>query len=61
VTTKIQRFADINTFFQTTGFEKKTDLNGFFIFTFDELPKQGMMKMPDLFKWHVGRATRKRL
>jgi AraC family transcriptional regulator, transcriptional activator of pobA len=46
LTTKIKRFAEINEFFQTTGFDKRTDINDFFIFTFDELPTHSAFKMP---------------
>lgn len=42
---KINRFSDINQFFETTGFEKRTDISEFFIFTFDELPKEKTLKM----------------
>jgi AraC family transcriptional regulator, transcriptional activator of pobA len=46
LTHKINRFSDINQFFETTGFEKRTDISEFFIFTFDELPKEKSLKMP---------------
>jgi AraC family transcriptional regulator, transcriptional activator of pobA len=42
---KIIRFLDINQFFETTGFEKRTDIPDFFIFRFDELPKNNNLKM----------------
>jgi AraC family transcriptional regulator, transcriptional activator of pobA len=46
LTTKIQRFAEINTFFEATGFKKRTDIADFFVFAFDELPQDGLLKMP---------------
>ena len=42
---RIKRFTEINEFFETSGFEKRTDINNFFIFRFDELPKSGTFKM----------------
>lgn len=45
MTTKIRRFAEINEFFETTGFKKRTDITDFFIFSFEELPKDGLLKM----------------
>jgi AraC family transcriptional regulator, transcriptional activator of pobA len=42
---RIKRFKEINEFFETTGFEKRTDLNDFFIFRFDELAKNNGLKM----------------
>jgi AraC family transcriptional regulator, transcriptional activator of pobA len=42
----INRFADINQFFETTGFEKRTDIAEFFVFTFGELSASSRMKMP---------------
>ncbi|MFY7733576.1 MAG: helix-turn-helix domain-containing protein [Bacteroidia bacterium] len=43
---RIKRFNDINEFFETTGFEKRTDIADFFVFRFDELPKDNALKMP---------------
>ncbi len=43
---QIKRFKEINSFFETTGFEKRTDISDFFIFRFDELPKGNAIKMP---------------
>ncbi len=43
---RIKRFKEINDFFETTGFEKRTDIPDFFIFQFDELPKGNAIKMP---------------
>jgi AraC family transcriptional regulator, transcriptional activator of pobA len=43
---RIKRFTEINEFFETTGFEKRTDLSNFFIFRFDELSKGSGLKMP---------------
>ena len=43
---QIKRFKEINAFFETTGFEKRTDIYDFFIFRFDELPKGNAIKMP---------------
>lgn len=42
---KIKRFNEINEFFETTGFEKRTDITDFFVFRFDELPKDNALKM----------------
>ena len=42
----IKTFKEINEFFETTGFEKRTDIPEFFIFKFDELPKDKALKMP---------------
>ncbi|MCA6407710.1 MAG: hypothetical protein IM575_01140, partial [Cytophagales bacterium] len=42
----IKRFKEINEFFETTGFEKRTDIVDFFVFRFDELPKDSALKMP---------------
>ena len=42
---KIKQFTEINEFFETTGFEKRTDITDFFIFSFGELPKDGLLKM----------------
>ena len=42
----IRRFKEINEFFETTGFEKRTDISDFFVFRFDELPKDNALKMP---------------
>lgn len=42
----IKRFNEINEFFETTGFEKRTDIADFFVFRFDELPKDNALKMP---------------
>jgi AraC family transcriptional regulator, transcriptional activator of pobA len=46
LTHTINRFSDINQLFESTGFEKRTDIPEFFIFTFDELPKEKILKMP---------------
>jgi len=43
---KIRRFKEINEFFETTGFEKRTDIPEFFIFRFDELTDSSALKMP---------------
>lgn len=42
----IQRFKEINDFFEATGFEKRTDIADFFIFRFDELPNDKALHMP---------------
>ena len=42
---RLKRFIEINDFFETTGFEKRTDINEFFIFKFEELPKSGALIM----------------
>lgn len=42
---KITRFKEINEFFETTGFKKRTNIADFFIFKFDELPKDTAFKM----------------
>jgi AraC family transcriptional regulator, transcriptional activator of pobA len=44
--TKIKRFKEINEFFETTGFHKRTDIPEFFIFSFEELNKDSAVKMP---------------
>jgi len=44
--TRIRRFNNINEFFETTGFEKRTDIAEFFVFRFNELPKDKALKMP---------------
>ena len=43
---QIKRFKEINEFFETTGFEKRTDIPEFFIFRFDELSIDSALKMP---------------
>ncbi len=43
---RIKRFAEINEFFETTVFEKRTNIADFFIFKFDELPNESALKMP---------------
>lgn len=43
---KIKQFKHINEFFETTGFQKRTDIPSFFVFRFDELPKSTALKMP---------------
>ena len=43
---RIRHFNDINEFFETTGFEKRTDILEFFVFKFDELPKDKAFTMP---------------
>jgi AraC family transcriptional regulator, transcriptional activator of pobA len=43
---RINRYADINQFFETTGFAKRTDISEFIVFTFDELSASSRMKMP---------------
>lgn len=42
----IKRFNEINEFFASTGFEKRTDIADFFVFRFEELPKNNALKMP---------------
>jgi AraC family transcriptional regulator, transcriptional activator of pobA len=42
---RIKRYTEVNQFFETTGFEKRTDIPEFFIFHFEELPKDSMMQM----------------
>jgi AraC family transcriptional activator of pobA len=42
---KIKYFEEINHFFEFTGFEKRTDIPDFFIFRFDELPKDKSLRM----------------
>jgi AraC family transcriptional regulator, transcriptional activator of pobA len=50
---RIKYFTEINHFFETTGFEKRTDLPDFFIFRFDELPSESTLKMPPYQKdWY---------
>ena len=43
---KIKRFKEINEFFETTGFEKRTNIDSFFIFMFEELSKDNGFRMP---------------
>ncbi|MEO1055207.1 MAG: helix-turn-helix domain-containing protein [Bacteroidota bacterium] len=43
---EINRFKEINEFFETTGFEKRTDIPEFFVFRFDELSATSALKMP---------------
>lgn len=43
---RIIKFKEINEFFETTGFEKRTDIAEFFIFRFDELSSKSVFKMP---------------
>ncbi|WP_044211863.1 AraC family transcriptional regulator [Flammeovirga sp. OC4] len=43
---EIKRFKEINTFFETTGFEKRTDIPAFFVFRFEELNIDTALKMP---------------
>jgi AraC family transcriptional regulator, transcriptional activator of pobA len=50
---RIKHFTDINQFFETTSFEKRTDINDFFVFRFDELPQKNTLKMPPYQKdWY---------
>ena len=42
---QVAKFKSINEFFETTGFDKRTDIPDFFIFRFDELPKNRALKM----------------
>jgi AraC family transcriptional regulator, transcriptional activator of pobA len=44
--TIIKRFAEINEFFETTGFDKRTNISDFFVFSFDELPIKSASSMP---------------
>ena len=41
----IRRFKEINEFFETTGFEMRTDIPDFLVFSFDEFPGNGIMSM----------------
>lgn len=41
----IQRFKEINEFFETAGFETRTDLPDFFIFSLNDIPKNGLSSM----------------
>ncbi|MEO1437722.1 MAG: helix-turn-helix domain-containing protein [Bacteroidota bacterium] len=43
---RIKRFKEINEFFETTGFEKRTDIPEFFVFRLDELSPNSAFKMP---------------
>ncbi len=43
---EIKRFKEINEFFETTGFEKRTDIPEFFVFRLDELSSGTTLKMP---------------
>lgn len=39
------RFKEINEFFESTGFEMRTDIPDFFVFSFSDIPKNGIMSM----------------
>ncbi|HWS60806.1 MAG TPA: helix-turn-helix domain-containing protein [Flavobacterium sp.] len=41
----IQRFKEINEFFETAGFETRTDLPDFFIFSLNDIPKNSLSSM----------------
>lgn len=41
----IQRFKEINDFFETTGFDLRTDLPDFFIFSLNEIQNNGLSSM----------------
>jgi AraC-like DNA-binding protein len=41
----IQRFTEINEFFETTGFQPRTDLPDFFVFSLNDIPKNGLSSM----------------
>ena len=41
----IKRFKEINDFFEHTGFPKRTNLKDFFVFQFEELPKNCALQM----------------
>lgn len=41
----IRRFGGINEFFEATGFERRTDIDEFFIFRFEELPADNALRM----------------
>ncbi len=43
---EIKRFREINEFFETSGFDKRTDLPDFFVFRFAELSERSALKMP---------------
>ncbi|KXX67081.1 AraC family transcriptional regulator [Flammeovirga sp. SJP92] len=43
---ELKRFKEINAFFETTGFEKRTDIPEFFVFRFEELNLDTALKMP---------------
>ena len=43
---EIKRFKEINEFFETTGFKKRTDIPEFFVFRFDELSSDSAFMMP---------------
>lgn len=41
----IQRFKEINEFFEAVGFELRTDIPDFMVFSFDDFPEEGIMCM----------------
>ena len=41
----IRRYKEINDFFEATGFETRTDLPDFFVFSLDNFSENGMMSM----------------
>ncbi len=41
----LTRFKDINEFFEATGFELRTDIPDFFVFSLNDIPKSGIMSM----------------
>jgi AraC-like DNA-binding protein len=41
----IKRYKEINEFFEATGFELQTDMPDFFVFSFSDLPKNGIVSM----------------
>ncbi len=41
----LTRFKEINEFFEATGFENRTDIEDFFVFSFNDIPNNGVMSM----------------
>lgn len=41
----IRRYKEINEFFETSGFEPRTDIPNFFVFSLSDIPKTGILSM----------------
>jgi AraC family transcriptional regulator, transcriptional activator of pobA len=46
----LRRFKEINEYLEATGFEARTDLPDFFVFSLNDIPKDGIMSMPPFQK-----------
>lgn len=51
----IHRFKEINEFFEATGFETRTDIPDFLVFSFEDFPQEGIMSMKSYQKdfYHI--------